>query len=183
GKGGDSSVPRKKAGPLGSRKGTEALKSGRPKVFQQVPSRVRIVEVGPRDGLQNEARPIPAQAKIDLVNALSDAGHSHIEVTSFVSPRRVPQMADAEAVFQGIQKREGIVYTALVPNPEGLERALSCGVRSIAVFTAASETFSQRNSGCSIAESLERIRRVIKEAAPAKLRVRGYVSTALVCPY
>jgi isopropylmalate/homocitrate/citramalate synthase len=155
----------------------------RPSLFQSCPSRVRIVEVGPRDGLQNERTPIPARAKIELVNALSEAGHSHIEVASFVSPRKVPQMADAEEVFKGIDQREGVLYTALVPNEEGLQRALSAGARSIAVFTAASETFSQRNAGCSISESLERIRRVMALAARENLRVRGYISTAFVCPY
>ena len=155
----------------------------RPRLFQECPSRVRIVEVGPRDGLQNERAPVPAQAKIELVNALSEAGHTHIEVASFVSPRRVPQMADAEAVFRGIEERAGVTYTALVPNAEGLRRALSAGVKSIAVFTAASETFSRKNAGCSIEESLERIRQVLSLAGQEKLRVRGYISTAFVCPY
>ncbi len=154
-----------------------------PGLFGQCPPHVRIVEVGPRDGLQNEARHVPATAKIAFVNALSATGHSHIEVTAFVSPRKVPQMADAGEVFRGITKRKGVTYTALVPNDEGLRRALEAGARSIAVFTAASETFSQKNIGCSIADSLERIRSVLAGALKAHLRVRGYVSTAFVCPY
>ena len=115
-----------------------------PGLFGRCPPHVRIVEVGPRDGLQNEARRVPAAAKIAFVNALSAAGHSHIEVTAFVSPRKVPQMADAEEVFRGIARREGVTYTALVPNDEGLRRALEAGARSIAVFTSPSSTPTRR---------------------------------------
>lgn len=151
-------------------------------LFRLVPSTVRIVEVGPRDGLQNEAVFVPTAKKIAFVDALSDAGHTHIEVTSFVSPRRVPQLADAGDVFRGIRKSPGTTYTALVPNEEGLQRSLAAGARSIAVFTAASETFNRKNIGCSIDESIQRIAAVLR-AAPEGLRVRGYVSTAFVCPY
>lgn len=154
-----------------------------PRLFSRCPKRARIVEVGPRDGLQNEAAIVSTAAKIAFVNALSAAGHTHIEVGSFVSPRKVPQMADAAEVFRGIEKRTGVTYTALVPNEEGLRRALEAGVKSIAVFTAASETFNQKNIGCSTAESLERIRAVFAGASREKLSVRGYVSTAFVCPY
>jgi len=155
----------------------------RSQLFARCPPTVRIVEVGPRDGLQNEPAPVPAAAKIALVEALAGAGHTHIEVASFVSPRRVPQMEDAEEVCRGIRRRPGVIYTALIPNEEGLERALKVAVDSIAVFTAASETFNQKNIGCSTAESLERIRRVLARARAESLRVRAYVSMAFVCPY
>jgi hydroxymethylglutaryl-CoA lyase len=144
---------------------------------------VRIVEVGPRDGLQNEARLVPAEKKVAFVDALSAAGLEHIEVTSFVSPERLPQLADAEEVFRAITKREGVVYTALVPNEIGLRRALGCGVRSIALFSAASESFNQKNLGASIADSFERFRPVLAAAAREGLSVRGYVSMAFVCPF
>jgi hydroxymethylglutaryl-CoA lyase len=152
-------------------------------LFSRSPSKVRIVEVGPRDGLQNEAHPVSTAAKIALVDALSRAGHNHIEVSSFVSPQHVPQLADAEEVFRGIERRPGVLYTALVPNEEGLARALSVGVDSIAVLTAASNTFNKKNLGCSISESLDRIRGVLSAAASEKLRIRAYVSMAFVCPY
>jgi len=153
------------------------------KLFSGSPSTVRIVEVGPRDGLQNESKPVSTAAKIALVDALSEAGHRHIEVSSFVSPRHVPQMADAEEVFRGIKRKSGVLYTALVPNEKGLERALSAGVDSVAVFTAASNTFNQKNLGCSVAESIENVRGVLSRAASGKLRIRAYVSMAFVCPY
>jgi len=148
-----------------------------------LPRRVQIVEVGPRDGLQNEAGLITAADKIALVEALANAGLTRIESGSFVSPRWVPQMADSEAVFAGIARRDGIFYSALVPNLQGLERAREAGVRDIAVFGAASETFSKRNINCTIAESLDRFRPVVHAATSAGLRVRGYVSCALGCPY
>ena len=142
--------------------------------------RVRIVEVGPRDGLQNEARPVPTEVKIAFVDALSGAGFDEIEVSSFVSPRWIPQLADAEAVFAGIRRAPGVTYMALVPNLEGLERARAARVDKMAVFTAASETFSRRNTNASIAETLERFRPVI---AGAGVPVRGYISTAFHCPF
>jgi hydroxymethylglutaryl-CoA lyase len=144
---------------------------------------VRLVEVGPRDGLQNESRGVPSEAKIAFVDALSEAGYEEIEVTAFVSPKWVPQLADAEAVLGGIRRREGTVYSALVPNERGLERALSARAGKIAVFTAASETFNRKNINASIDESIERFRPVVAGAARARLPVRGYVSTAFWCPY
>jgi len=144
---------------------------------------VRIVEVGPRDGLQNESRPIPTESKIAFIDALSEAGYDEIEATAFVAPDRVPQLQDAEAVLRGIRRREGILYAALVPNERGLDRALAAGVGKIAVFTAASETFNRKNINATIAESIERFRPVVLRAKEAKLPVRGYVSTAFWCPY
>jgi hydroxymethylglutaryl-CoA lyase len=142
--------------------------------------RVRIVEVGPRDGLQNEARPVPTEVKIAFVDALSGAGFAEIEVSSFVSPKWIPQLADAEAVFAGIRRAPGVAYMALVPNLEGLERARAARVDKVAVFTAASETFSRKNTNASIAETLERFRPVV---ARAGVPVRGYISTAFHCPF
>lgn len=147
------------------------------------PRTVRITEVGPRDGLQNEPRPVPTAEKIRFVDALSAAGCAEIEVSSFVSPRWVPQLGDAAEVFAGIRRRPGCVYSALVPNREGLERALAARVDKVAVFTAASETFSKRNTNATIAESLERIRAVVDGARAAGLPVRGYVSCVVRCPY
>lgn len=149
----------------------------------RVPSKVRIVEVGPRDGLQNERAAISTADKIAFVNALSDAGHSVIEVSAFVSPRWVPQMADAADVFKGIARRAGTRYTALVPNRQGLERAVAAGVSEVGIFAAASETFSQRNINQTIDQSLETYRAVCQEAAAAGLPVRGYLSTCFVCPF
>ena len=148
-----------------------------------LPSSVRIVEVGPRDGLQNEAGLVSVADKIALVEALAEAGLTRIEAGSFVSPRWVPQMADSETVFAGIARRDGVAYSALVPNLQGLERAQAAGVRDIAVFGAASESFSRRNINCTIEESLDRFRPVVEAAVAAGLRVRGYVSCALGCPY
>jgi hydroxymethylglutaryl-CoA lyase len=143
-------------------------------------SRIRIVEVGPRDGLQNQAASVPTDVKVAFVDALSAAGFDEIEVSSFVSPRWVPQLADAAEVFRRIQRRPGIRYSALVPNRQGLDRALDARADKVAVFTAASETFSRRNINASIAESIERFRPVV---AAAPVPVRGYVSTAFHCPY
>ena len=143
----------------------------------------RIVEVGPRDGLQNERIQIPTESKVALVDALSEAGYDEIEVSAFVSPKWVPQLADAEAVFQRIRRREGVIYSALVPNEEGLDRALGARVGKIAVFTAASETFNRKNINAGIAESIERFSAVVPRAQAAGLTVRGYVSTAFWCPY
>ena len=147
------------------------------------PARVTVVEVGPRDGLQNEAAPITTADKIAFVDRLSATGLSVIEVSAFVSPRWVPQMADASEVFAGIAKRPGIRYTALVPNVAGIERANAAGVTEIAVFAAASESFSRRNINQTIDASLDRYRAVCRRASEFGMRVRGYVSTAFGCPF
>ena len=148
-----------------------------------VAARVRIVEVGPRDGLQNEAAPIDTADKIAFVDRLSAAGHSTIEVSAFVSPKWVPQMADAAEVFAGITRRPGTRYTALVPNVAGLDRAIHAGVDEIAIFAAASESFSKRNINQTIDASLAAYADVCARAREAGLRVRGYVSTAFGCPF
>jgi hydroxymethylglutaryl-CoA lyase len=148
-----------------------------------IPGRVTMVEVGPRDGLQNEAAPVPTAAKVELVDRLSAAGLSVVEAGSFVSPKWVPQMADTEEVLARITRRPGVRYPVLVPNLKGLERARAAAADEIAIFAAASETFSRRNINCSIAESLDRFRPVAKEALAAGMRVRGYVSCVLGCPY
>ena len=147
------------------------------------PSRVTIVEVGPRDGLQNEPAPIATADKIAFVDRLSDAGHSIVEVSAFVSPKWVPQMADAAEVFAGIARRAGTRYAALVPNLAGLSRAIDARADEVAIFAAASESFSRRNINQSIAESLETYRLVCARAKEAGLPVRGYVSTAFGCPF
>jgi len=146
-------------------------------------TRVRVVEVGPRDGLQNEPARIATADKISFVERLADAGHSAIEVSAFVSPKWVPQMADAGAVFAGIARTPGVRYSALVPNLAGLARARDAGVDEIAVFAAASETFSQRNINQSIGESLATYRQVVDQARESGLRVRGYLSTCFGCPF
>ena len=143
----------------------------------------RIVEVGPRDGLQNEKVTIPAVVKIDYITALGDAGLRVIEAGAFVSPKWVPQMADSAEVYQNIPKDPGVDYPVLVPNEKGLERALDAGVKSIAIFTAASETFNKRNINMSIDESFENYAPVAARARAEGIRVRGYVSTAFGCPY
>jgi hydroxymethylglutaryl-CoA lyase len=148
-----------------------------------LPMRVRIVEVGPRDGLQNEQQPLSLEQKIRLVDDLSGTGLGYIEAGSFVSPKWVPQMAGSAAVFAGIAQRPGITYAALVPNMKGLEAALEVGVKEVAVFASASEGFSQRNINCSIAQSLERFAPVVETAQRRGVRVRGYVSCVLGCPY
>jgi isopropylmalate/homocitrate/citramalate synthase len=148
-----------------------------------MPSRVRIVEVGPRDGLQNEAAPIATADKIAFVDRLSAAGHSLIEVSAFVSPKWVPQMADAAEVFAGIRRRPGTRYSALVPNLAGLARAVDARVDEVAIFAAASESFSRRNIHQTIAESLDTYRGVCARAAEATLPVRAYLSTAFGCPF
>jgi hydroxymethylglutaryl-CoA lyase len=147
------------------------------------PARVSVVEVGPRDGLQNEAARIPTADKIAFVDRLSAAGCPVIEVSAFVSPRWVPQMADAAEVFAGITRRPGTRYTALVPNLAGLDRALACGVTEVAIFAAASETFSRRNINQSIDEALVTYAAVCAHASTAGLRVRGYLSCAFGCPF
>jgi hydroxymethylglutaryl-CoA lyase len=150
---------------------------------QGLPARVRLVEVGPRDGLQNEATQVDVASRIGLIDRLTAAGLPAIEVGSFVSPKWVPQMADTAAVLAGIERRAGVAYPVLVPNLHGLEQALAAGAGEIAVFGAASESFSQKNINCSIAASLERFRPVCAEALRHGLRVRGYVSCVLGCPY
>ena len=151
--------------------------------MKHFPERVRIVEVGPRDGLQNEKDWVPTEFKIKLIDQLSETGLEMIETTSFVSPKWIPQMKDAAEVLQGIYRHPGVVYPVLTPNLKGLERALESGATEVAVFGAASETFSQKNINCSIAESIERFRPVIREALAAKITVRGYISCVLGCPY
>jgi hydroxymethylglutaryl-CoA lyase len=146
-------------------------------------SSIRIVEVGPRDGLQNEKATVPTEVKVAFVDALSTTGVAEIEVSSFVSPKWVPQLTDAEEVFRGIRREPGVVYSALVPNEQGLERALSAGTQKVAVFTAASETFNRKNVNASIAESIERFRPVVAGARQARIPVRGYVSMAFHSPY
>ena len=148
-----------------------------------LPSHVRLVEVGPRDGLQNEAQPISVADKVQLVDALTDAGLSYIEVGSFVSPKWVPQMAGSVQVFAQIQRKPGVTYGALAPNLRGFEDAVAAGVKEVAVFAAASEAFSQRNINCSISESLERFAPIMAAARQHGVSVRGYVSCVLGCPY
>ncbi|EAT46762.1 AAEL002065-PA [Aedes aegypti] len=147
------------------------------------PVEVRIVEVGPRDGLQNEPTILPAATKIELINALSETGLRSIEVTSFVSAKWVPQMGDNTEVFKGINKMPGISYPVLTPNLKGFEAALAAGAEEVAVFGAASESFTKKNVNCSIAESLSRFQDVMDAAKKAQVKVRGYVSTVVGCPY
>jgi len=144
---------------------------------------IRITEVGPRDGLQNEPGIIPTESKIAFINALSRTGVAEIEAGSFVSPQAVPQLADSEEVFRKIERVPGIMYSALVPNERGLDRARSVGVQKIAVFTAASETFTQRNIHATIRESIDRFKPVVAQAKQEGMVVRGYISTAVFCPY
>lgn len=151
--------------------------------MSRLPAAVRIVEVGPRDGLQNEKAIVPAATKIELINRLSATGLKTIEATSFVSPRWVPQLADAAEVFAAIERRPGVAYPVLVPNEKGYERARAVGVEEIAVFTAASEAFNRTNINASIDESLARFEPVVSRARADGVRVRGYVSTVLGCPY
>jgi isopropylmalate/homocitrate/citramalate synthase len=147
------------------------------------PPQVRVVEVGPRDGLQNEAAPIPTEAKVRFIDLLSDAGYGWIEVSSFVNPKLVPRMADADQVFSAIHQRSGTRYVALVPNPRGLARAIAASVRDIAMFVAATESFSRANINRSIEQSLEDARAVIDGGRAAGMRVRAYISVAFGCPY
>lgn len=147
------------------------------------PEQVKIVEVGPRDGLQNEAVTVPAEIKVQLVEKLADAGLPVIEVGAFVSPKWVPQMATSGDVFRQIDRRDGISYPMLVPNLKGLELAHAAGVQEIALFAATTETFSQKNTNCSIAESIDRFNAVIDAALRLDIKVRGYISCVLGCPY
>ena len=148
-----------------------------------MPASVRIVEVGPRDGLQNEKAIVPTPAKVELIDRLSATGLQCIEATSFVSPKWVPQLADATEVMAAIDRRPGVRYPVLVPNLQGYERALAAGAKDIAVFTAASEAFNRRNTNAGIDESLERFAPVMERARADGVSVRGYVSTVLGCPY
>ena len=148
-----------------------------------LPARVQLIDVGPRDGLQNEKQPVPAAVKIELVQRLQDAGLTEIEVTSFVSPKWVPQMGDNAEVMAGVQRKAGVRYSVLVPNMKGFEAAVLSRPDEIVVFGAASELFSQKNINCSIAESIERFAPVVAAARAANVRVRGAISCAMGCPY
>jgi hydroxymethylglutaryl-CoA lyase len=148
-----------------------------------LPSHVKIVEVSPRDGLQNEKQFIATKVKIELINRLSEAGFPNIEAASFVSPKWVPQMADGAEVMAGITRKPGTIYSALTPNLRGFEAALAAGIDEVVIFGAASEAFSQRNINCSIAESIARFEPVAEAAKAAGLRLRGSISCALACPY
>ncbi|MGH8275008.1 MAG: hydroxymethylglutaryl-CoA lyase [Gammaproteobacteria bacterium] len=147
------------------------------------PKAVKIVEVGPRDGLQNEKEVIPSATKIKFINRLSASGLRTIEVTSFVSPKWIPQLADAAEVFGNIEKKPDVSYPVLVPNEKGMQRALEVGAKEVSIFTAASESFNQKNINCSIAESMDRFEPVMALARQHDIRVRGYVSTVIGCPY
>ena len=148
-----------------------------------LPAAVRLVEVGPRDGLQNEKTMVPTDVKVALIDRLTEAGFAAIEAASFVSPKWVPQMADAAEVMARIRRKAGVRYPVLTPNMKGFEGARAAGADEVAVFVAASETFSQKNINCSIAESLERARPILAAAAAHGIRVRGYISCVLGCPY
>jgi len=147
------------------------------------PPSVKIVEVGPRDGLQNEKTSLDAETRVELITQLTNAGLSYIEAGSFVSPKWVPQMAGSDKVFEQLPVDAATTYAALTPNMQGLERAMQCGVKEVAVFAATSQSFSQKNINCSIAESIERFKPVAREALSAGLAVRGYISCVVGCPY
>src|SRR6185436_388675 len=147
------------------------------------PRTVRLVEVGPRDGLQNEAKPVSVEAKVRLIDALSAAGHSAVEAGSFVSPKWVPQMANTDQVMAQIKRKPGVSYPVLVPNKQGMNGAVEAHCAEIAVFTAASEAFCRKNTNCSIDESFERFAPVLEAAQKHGMKVRGYVSTVIACPY
>jgi len=149
----------------------------------RLPAEVRMVEVGPRDGLQNEAKSVSAAVKIALIEKLADAGLSVVEAGAFVSPKWVPQMADSAAVLAGVRRKPGVSYPVLVPNMQGFEAAKAAGAETIAIFAAASETFSRKNTNCSIEESFERFAPVADAAKRAGIAVRGYVSCVVDCPY
>lgn len=152
-------------------------------MFGAFPSKVTVVEVGPRDGLQSEPEIVPTEAKIGLIDRLSEAGYAHIEYTSFVNPKWVPQLADAAEVSAAIKRRPGLVYSALVPNMRGLEAAIAAGVGEVVIFAAASETFSQKNTNRSVDDSLSAYAEVVQASHAAGKRVRAYVSTVWGCPY
>lgn len=147
------------------------------------PPSIQIIEVGPRDGLQNQAKSVPTETKIKLINALSETGLHCIEASAFVHPSWVPQLADADEVFAGIKKNENVLYTALVPNERGWNRALAAGVDEIALLTAASETFCLRNTNTSIDGTIQRIRPIVEDAISCDVGVRGYISCVIQCPY
>ena len=148
-----------------------------------IAKKIQIVEVGPRDGLQNEKEWVRTETKIALIEKLAEAGITKIETASFVSPKWVPQMRDAFEVLSGIERRRGVTYSVLTPNLKGFERALEVGTTEVAVFGSASEAFSQKNINCSISESVERFRPVLAAAQKNRIRVRGYISCVLGCPY
>ena len=148
-----------------------------------LPTQVKIVEVGPRDGLQNEKQIVPTEIKIELIDRLAEAGVRVIEATSFVSPKWVPQMADNAAVMQGIKRHPAAVYPVLTPNLQGFDTAIQAGASEVAIFAAASETFSRKNINCSIAESLKRFEPILSAASALEIPVRGYVSCVVGCPY
>ncbi len=151
--------------------------------FMAFPTQVKIVEVSPRDGLQNESKTIPTATKIALIDQLSNTGLTVVEATSFVSPKWVPQLADAQEVLQGIHKKAGIRYPVLVPNPKGLQAAAQAGATDIAVFATASEQFALRNTNCTVAESIKRIEEVVNTAKQQGMNIRAYLSCVLGCPY
>ena len=153
------------------------------KIPPSLPAQVKIVEVGPRDGLQNEKEIIPVEVKVELINRLTAAGFPNIEAASFVSPKWVPQMATSSEVMQKIERKSGVIYSALVPNMQGLEAALAAQADEVVIFGAASEAFSQKNINCSIAESIERFREVARLAKAQHLRLRGSISCSFGCPY
>ncbi len=148
-----------------------------------LPGKVRIIEVSPRDGLQNEKQPITTAVKIELIEKLADAGVSYIESGSFVNPKWVPQMAGSDEVFQQVARKEGVTYAALTPNIQGYQRAIESGATEVAIFAAASEAFSQKNINCSVVESIERFAPIMAAAASDHVKVRGYVSCVVGCPY
>jgi hydroxymethylglutaryl-CoA lyase len=152
-------------------------------MFGRLPARVRIFEVGPRDGLQNESRMVPTAEKIAMIDALSETGLEAIEITSFVSPKWIPQLGDAAEVARGVRRKPGVIYSALVPNRKGLETALAVGMREVAVFLSASETHNKKNVNKTIAETLHAFEDVVAPAKAAGARVRAYVSTVYGCPY
>lgn len=151
--------------------------------MSKLPTKVRLVEVGPRDGLQNEKQELPTKVKLELIERLAEAGLPAVEATAFVSPKWVPQMADHTEVLEGIRRKPGVDYPVLTPNLKGFESARAAGATEVAIFGAASESFSKKNINCSIAESLERFRPVAEAARGAGVRVRGYISCVLDCPY
>jgi hydroxymethylglutaryl-CoA lyase len=151
--------------------------------MKMLPSKVKIVEVGPRDGLQNEKEVVPTATKIELIERLASAGLRVIEATSFVSPKWVPQMGDNTAVLQGIRRHPDTVYAALTPNLQGFDGAIEAGATEVAIFAAASESFSRKNINCSISESLKRFEPIVSAASALEIRVRGYVSCVVGCPY
>ena len=151
--------------------------------MKMLPGKVKIVEVGPRDGLQNEKEVVPTATKIELIERLAEAGLRVIEATSFVSPKWVPQMGDNTAVMQGIRRNPGTTYAALTPNLQGFDAAIQAGASEVAIFAAASESFSRKNINCSISESLKRFEPIVSAASALEIRVRGYVSCVVGCPY